>query len=309
MKASIVLPTYNRAEALKITLASFSCQRCIDSEWEIIVVDDGSEDETEKIVKEYSAPCHLGYIKSKHKGRAAARNTGVSDAQGEIIIFCDDDRAVCNKFVHYHLQSHLTGRSKVVIGNIQEFFFSDLKTVSKSIIETLENNFGGVKNLARESVYAKTVSKIFNNNGITNFSMPWIAFLSGNTSLLKEKIKEVRMLDERFVHWGFEHFEFGLRLFNAGLEFVYQPRAINYHFAHRRSKGFYEKSIKNSYKYFLNKHPCLEVRLLIEFLFGEISLENYHNKVCESKGLLPVAFKDETFYNQLSLEMKYSSKI
>ena len=85
VKASVVIPTYNRKGLLK---------RCIDSllnqsykDFEIIVVDDGSTDGTRDILK-----CmKVKYIRQKRKGPAAARNTGIKSAKAEIIAFTDDD--------------------------------------------------------------------------------------------------------------------------------------------------------------------------------------------------------------------------
>lgn len=86
---SIIIPTYNRAELLELTISSVLKQTFDD--YEIIVVDDGSTDNTEeKIIK---VNCDkIIYLKMKHSGiQAVARNFGLKVAKGEYIAFIDSD--------------------------------------------------------------------------------------------------------------------------------------------------------------------------------------------------------------------------
>lgn len=90
-KVSIVLPTYNRAEFLPQAFASIRAQSFAD--WELIVIDDGSTDETESLVAEFASSSlqPVFYISQENKGPAAARNAGIQHARGECIAFFDSD--------------------------------------------------------------------------------------------------------------------------------------------------------------------------------------------------------------------------
>jgi glycosyltransferase involved in cell wall biosynthesis len=82
---SLVVPCYNDRKALELLLKSYNPP---DDGFEFIVVDDGSTDGTEDMAKNYPAR----YIKmEKNSGPAAARNRGVQEAKGDVIIFCDSD--------------------------------------------------------------------------------------------------------------------------------------------------------------------------------------------------------------------------
>ncbi|NOZ24608.1 MAG: glycosyltransferase [Nitrospirae bacterium] len=86
---SVIVPTYNRAHLLGRALASVARQTYRD--FEVIVVDDGSTDETAEVVKEF-ASLDIRYIRHENnRGEAAARNTGVLAAKGEFIAFLDSD--------------------------------------------------------------------------------------------------------------------------------------------------------------------------------------------------------------------------
>jgi glycosyltransferase involved in cell wall biosynthesis len=98
---SIIIPTYNRAGFIKTTIESVLNQQFED--FEIIVVDDGSTDETEAIVK--SIPCEkLRYYKKQNGERGAARNTGVVLSHGVYVTFLDsDDILYANHLAVAHL--------------------------------------------------------------------------------------------------------------------------------------------------------------------------------------------------------------
>jgi glycosyltransferase involved in cell wall biosynthesis len=86
-KVSVVIPTYNNAVLLHETLHGVRRQTFRD--FEIIVVDDGSTDETAEAVRRYDPS--IRYVRQANQGPAAARNTGASLARSEFIAFCDHD--------------------------------------------------------------------------------------------------------------------------------------------------------------------------------------------------------------------------
>ena len=87
---SIIIPAFNSASFLPETLASVSAQTLAD--WECIVVDDGSADDTEKVVKEWMATDRrFFYIYQTNKGLSGARNSGLAHARGRFVQFLDAD--------------------------------------------------------------------------------------------------------------------------------------------------------------------------------------------------------------------------
>ncbi|MDZ4127527.1 MAG: glycosyltransferase, partial [Hydrogenophaga sp.] len=89
---SVVICTYNRANSLDDTLNCLTKQSYDASKWELIVVDNNSNDNTKEIINKYSGILpHLNYQFEPQQGLSYARNLGIKTATGSIIVFTDDD--------------------------------------------------------------------------------------------------------------------------------------------------------------------------------------------------------------------------
>lgn len=87
---SVIIPTYNRAHLITRAIESVINQSYTN--WELLVVDDASTDNTEEVVKKYALDTRVKYIKAnKNGGNAVARNLGVNAAKGAYISFVDSD--------------------------------------------------------------------------------------------------------------------------------------------------------------------------------------------------------------------------
>ena len=95
MKVSIITPCYNSASYIKDTIASVQAQTI--SDWEMIVVDDGSTDNSAEIIQQISLlDNRVKLVQKANGGSASARNLGLSHAQGEYIQFLDADDTIAH---------------------------------------------------------------------------------------------------------------------------------------------------------------------------------------------------------------------
>lgn len=90
-KLTIIVPVYNREKTIKIALDSIVKQ--LDKNTDLIIINDGSTDNTEKIIDEYTKRCseQISYYAKENEGVAATRNFGIKHAKGEYIMFVDSD--------------------------------------------------------------------------------------------------------------------------------------------------------------------------------------------------------------------------
>lgn len=150
---SIVLATYNRVELLKHQIDCLLNQSFDDKHFEIIIINDGSTDETEVYVKslmnEYP---QISYFLQNNKGPAAARNLGVSHAKGEIIAFTDDDCLASTDW----LQNIYNIFKDLEILAIQGRTLSD-KTIITPMTHQVINEFGDTSIPTCNAAYRKNV--------------------------------------------------------------------------------------------------------------------------------------------------------
>ena len=133
MKISVIIPTYNRAEV--ISRAIKSVQNQTFQPFEIIVIDDGSSDNTRRIIKEQFSYCRYYY--QENKGVSSARNLGIQKAESEWIAFLDsDDEWKPNKLIS---QLPLLEKSKVCHSN--EIWKRNGKTIPQN---KSHQKFGGL---------------------------------------------------------------------------------------------------------------------------------------------------------------------
>jgi glycosyltransferase involved in cell wall biosynthesis len=99
---SIIIPTYNRALIIEKAIASVMNQS--NGNWELILVDDGSKDETEEVVKPYLIDSRIKYLYQENKGACAARNNGAKMASHDYLGFFDSDDYIGEDWVADFIQ-------------------------------------------------------------------------------------------------------------------------------------------------------------------------------------------------------------
>ncbi|NEQ44748.1 MAG: glycosyltransferase [Leptolyngbya sp. SIOISBB] len=91
MQFSIVIPTYNRPKRLQQCLSSLTELSYPRDRFEVVVVDDGSQSSLASVAAPFKTALNLVFIRQSNSGPASARNTGAAAAQGNYLVFTDDD--------------------------------------------------------------------------------------------------------------------------------------------------------------------------------------------------------------------------
>ncbi|NVN94417.1 MAG: glycosyltransferase family 2 protein [Bacteroidetes bacterium] len=120
-KVSVIIPCYNQAHFLPETLNSILNQKY--SDWECIIVNDGSPDNTEEIALEWiSKDKRFKYLKKENGGLSSARNIGLREAKGNFIQFLDSDDVIDSKKFEIQIKA-LQGTSENAL-SISDYFSS-----------------------------------------------------------------------------------------------------------------------------------------------------------------------------------------
>ena len=118
VRISVVIPTYQRRTSIQRALDALGRQTLPATEFEVIVPIDGSDDGTKEMLDGFQAPFRLTAIWQPNQGRAAARNAGTRLANGELIVFLDDDMEPVPGFLQAHLDAHPAGSRRAVVGPV-----------------------------------------------------------------------------------------------------------------------------------------------------------------------------------------------
>lgn len=138
-KVSIIIPAYNCAPYITDAMKSVLNQTYKD--YEIIVVDDGSTDNTREIMEEYIKKYSekIRYLYQENKGVCAARNKGIKEAEGKYLAFLDQDDIWLREFLQKMVEKIEQGFDWVVCDNYKEYIYVDTGHVEK-LIEKREMN-------------------------------------------------------------------------------------------------------------------------------------------------------------------------
>ncbi len=235
---SIVVLTYNRLIPLSKTLSGILNQNYPLDLIEVIVTDDGGNDDNLSIIKEFSKKLDIKYSWHRDVGftPAAARNNGIAIARNDFIILLDVDMYPCQnlvkEYVYYHKvldQAVLIGPRKYVdLNNIKYETILNNPTLIEEQPEITTNNSVAGKIKGEKSIDWRL--EIFEKTDFLKYEkIPFRVFASGNVAFSKKKFNLVGGFDEAFSNWGHEDIELGFRFFNSGLYIVPVMSAWAYH--------------------------------------------------------------------------------
>ena len=212
---SVIIPTFNRKDILLKTLSCLNQQTVTaDHKFEVIVVDDGSTDDTESatldFVKHTTLIYHLKYYNTQLTdvfGTSVARNTGIKNAAGKWLLFLDDDCLPHPEWINAHVNALEQG-AKIVLG-----YYSNIET---KLTESLP--------IKMEESRANRLHEASLNNTLTELA-------SANFSISRECIEKCGMFDERFARkegYGYEDIEFGHRCVLGDFKMSFCADALTY---------------------------------------------------------------------------------
>jgi len=243
LDVSVIIPTYNRNKLLIKCLKTLENQNYDKSKFEVIVVDDGSNDGTKEAVIAFSkrTKLNLGFFSQNHKGPGAARNLAISKSKGRYIFITNDDTYPSRKWISEHMKTHNKIKGVAVLG------FVDWTPGIKI------NAF--MRFIAPYGPLFDFRIKDPNNCGFDHF-------FTSNISLDKKWLKN-DSFNETFKHASCEDIELGCRLEKIGLKIIFNKNAVVYHDHYHedvRNGGFYKKLYVTAkyFRIFTKFHPDIK---------------------------------------------------
>jgi glycosyltransferase involved in cell wall biosynthesis len=237
---SVVIPTFRRAETLFPVLDALAAQ--VDPpEFEVVVVDDGSGDDTLPRLRSYRAPYPFRFFSQENAGPATARNRGVREARGAVVVFLGDDTVPEPPLLSIHARTHAE-KSPHPVAVLGYTTWPRGLRVSPFLHHINEYGLQFGYGLIRDPE-----------------EVPFNFFYTSNVSLPRDLLLEVGLFDTSFPHAAWEDIEVAYRLMQRGLRMVYRPSAIARHHHDITFASFRRRQEKagEAAAIFYRKHPEL----------------------------------------------------
>lgn len=261
---SVIIPTYNQAECLDLTLASLAGQSVGADRFEVIVVDDASVQDVRAVVRRHEDELRLRYVRQvSNKGRAAARNLGVAQSQAERLLLMDADSYAAPDLIARHLPPEDYAGPEVVYGRRIEPSWGTFARLRQSLPS--EDDLLPMEGDHRDLPLPESGGD--GPDGDRGFDVyrrsAWMFGFTHNLSLPRDLYRRVGGFDEAFVRWGYEDTDFTYRIYRHfgrdSSRFRYDPEAVCYHMPHFRDWATEWENTKPVLPYLVDKYRHYDV--------------------------------------------------
>lgn len=253
---SVIIPTFNRAKLLRNCLNSLVQQSFKD--FEVLICDDGSVDETEQVIETFKINLDIKYYKLENSGGPAyPRNVGISKAKGQWVCFLDsDDEWYSNKLEKcYQIITNYIFKEKKY-----SILFHDFD---------IYNSDGKVgKSKGRKISYNNTLYDLLSKTS---------PIVNSSICINREVLPDIGLIDEskevRFV----EDLDFCLRIAQLNYKFYYLPLSLGKYNVHNSNNSYdfinqidKHKFLYNRYSKYLTKNESIIAKYTLNYIIGNL---------------------------------------
>ncbi len=237
-RCSVIIPAHNRGRYLAGTLGALAQQQVPEGTFEVVVVDDGSTDNTQALMTSRSWPFSVVYLRKENRNcRSETRNLGVLTARGEVIVFLDAEMLCPPRFIQAHLDLHRRYGPCAVCG-----WHGRLET---SFGDPLPSDW--LQQVQAQGPLDGCYPGLNNAPGL-------LPFITANSSCLRSDAMEAGLFDESFVGYGHEDLDLGMRLYLLGRRFVSDAATMAYHQFHPAARHLSADVQRNATRYYRKHH-------------------------------------------------------
>jgi GT2 family glycosyltransferase len=298
MLYSVIVPTRDKRDYLAATLpALLRSAAAAGRSCEVIVVDDGSRDETPELLTivandfaDAAGPA-LRALRQPPAGLAAARNTGAAVARGRQLVFLDDDVLVAPDFFDVLAPALARHPEHVHMGRLRNVCLSAVPNVLAAAAAGRTVAADDLVPHCTPVQMYEALSALF--AGAARSEAPgarqpavWRAVVTGgNLCVPRATFERVGGFDEAFAGWGPEDADLCFQLFNRGLGVAFHPAASLFHLDHPRDRRAATDAMVRNVGHFLKKHgKPRELYEYLHFCNGTLSLGAFNNAVAARCG-------------------------
>jgi glycosyltransferase involved in cell wall biosynthesis len=269
LRCTVIVPTYNRRRLLELTLGSLAKQDLPRDRFEVLVVDDGSSDDTASVVRGFEDRLDLRYFYQPDEGYqvAKARNVGIRHATGDISVFVDSGVLLHSTSLSAHVAAHAASPEPLALNGYVYCFNldnEDARLINEFVVaDDVDASIGA---MARARVWPDIRDPFyaFYTDDFGHLPAPWLMYWTCHASAWTEQVREVGMYDEAFRTWGGEDLDLAYRLHLDGARFGVSRTATSIHYPHDKAVDENVLSAYRNYHYIVDKYRTPIIRMLTE---------------------------------------------
>lgn len=280
--ATVIIPAYRRTDSLCRALASLVSQEDCGYSYDIVVA--GFRMSHTDVTRASDAAAGVRHRIVSVPGAAwnvsRARNVGIANSTGDVLILLDADIVVGPGFLGEHLRCH-SSIVCAVAGAVASFNPYLEEDRAAGIGASLSDDCEGTRDAkaldARWDVIARCIASSDIENTASQGSLahlvegqhiplPWAFFWSGNVSIRRQLIGDHSLLfDESFKGWGAEDMEWGFRAWHSGVSMLFNRHAIGMHLPHERDVKANTASEQGNLCRLIGKHRCIAAEIVARY--------------------------------------------
>jgi len=250
-RVSILLPTYNRAEILPSCIEAVISQDF--SDWELIILDDCSDDRTQEVVKVYTnkdvrVSCHRNSLR---KGTPANRNAGIARSRGELIFFIEDDLTLDASCLRILVETYDSLGHQKKVGGIMPRLIEDTPALDP-------------QDCKDPMIFDHLTGEVFSHYSITCDSVIETISMHACSLYPKSVLEEVGGYSTRYIGNYFrEETDLDFRILKKGYKFYFNSAAFGYHKPIPR--GSWKQNSRMKLTYYIIRNHCVFVIRIFGF--------------------------------------------
>lgn len=250
---SVVICTYNRAPLLIKVLESLCKQTLTADHFEVVIINDGSNDDTAAVVASYAKKLPLRYLYQRNAGLASAKNHGLFASRGDLVFFLDDDDVAAETLLEEHVKTH------------REFSAEHYAVLGYTPLSQDINQAPLMHFVTEVGCFLFSYPSL-KHGDILDYSYFW----GGRSSCKRSFLLEHGVFNPVF-RFGCEDIELGYRLSKHGLRVIYNKNAVSVMVRKMDFDTFcYRLERQGASNYILSQiHPQLEIQQWTETIDSE----------------------------------------
>jgi GT2 family glycosyltransferase len=222
---SLVVLTYNRREALRRCLDSISRLKKGEITFEVIVADDGSEEDNRPVIDQFMNSFDIRYFKKAHEGVASTRNFGLSKSRGELVGFVADDYTLPDSYLTDAIEFFENRPEAMIITH-------NIRPTGPSVFRYMQSIY------FQMTLMQMLDERDLKQDVVTSFNLP----PSRGAVFRREIFDTLGKFNEDFLTG--EDGEFGMRMASRGIPVYFFPRKFIDHYEDKDLKGYLDQRIR-----------------------------------------------------------------